>query len=223
MTPELNEAIADLYSVFGHYRVSREEDYCTHCVSHEEAALIRSRRLQDLSAEDLRRYAMKALSTWGELEEFKHFLPRLLELAVAGDISFPTSLTSKVGERWRTWPDEEQGALHRFIDAWWTAVTHHHPSPVSLDEMIETLGWMELDLDTYLTRLGKVRTTDSARHIADLLSYPADELQRWLGGPDVGATLKDASATSPELATELLTALEAHEFWRGYHARSETQ
>ena len=39
-----------------------------------------AKRLRDLTDTDLKKYAFKALTTWGNADDFRHFLPRLFEL-----------------------------------------------------------------------------------------------------------------------------------------------
>ena len=85
MTPHsastgLTEAIQELYRVFKPYQVRRHPEGCPCCVSDSDKRRLFSKPLSDLSPDDLGRFAWKALTTWGTVEDLKHFLPRLLEL-----------------------------------------------------------------------------------------------------------------------------------------------
>ncbi|KAB2347743.1 hypothetical protein [Actinomadura rudentiformis] len=222
MDSDLKQTIGELYGVFSRYRVPNVKDHCTHCVTDEEAAAIRTTRLTDLTGQDLNRYAWKAMSTWGGMEEFKHFLPRLLELAAVGELIFPSSLMTKVGAVWRDWPDEEQSAIQAFVEAWWASTVRDHPSPVPIQEMLEIIEFMGFGLRPSLEVWARTGTSGAARHIAELINRipnvdQQQELQRWLGEPAVGTLLTDIAATAePDLASEVAQALEGHHFWRTY-------
>jgi hypothetical protein len=62
------------------------------------------------------------MSTWGDVRHFKHFLPRLLELAIEHRDDF-LDLAVVFGKlsyaRWQTWPPQEFEAAERFLNAYW--------------------------------------------------------------------------------------------------------
>jgi hypothetical protein len=122
--PDTDATLERLYSVYARYPLAERTHFCDHCASPDDIARVRSKPLRELAADDLELYAEKALSTWGDLDEFRHFLPRLLELA-AREEDFGSlhawSLLNKVGVRWADWPHDERVAIRDFIDAWWLA------------------------------------------------------------------------------------------------------
>src|SRR5688572_11844593 len=77
----LAEAIEALYVAFGRYTLHHPVVGCPCCTSAEDDRLVRSKPLRRLTAADLERFAFNAVSTLGTVGDFKHFLPRLLELA----------------------------------------------------------------------------------------------------------------------------------------------
>jgi hypothetical protein len=81
MTTELEQiqsAVRDLYKVFAIYPIEDHIDACSHCVSAEDQARIKSKPLQELTEDDLQKYAFKAISTWGNVDDFRAFLPRFV-------------------------------------------------------------------------------------------------------------------------------------------------
>src|SRR5438045_109945 len=78
----LTAAIERLYEAFRHYPLRPEIEYCTHCITPEQAQRIYARPLRALTMHDLMSYACSAMGTWGDVRDFKHFLPRIFELAV---------------------------------------------------------------------------------------------------------------------------------------------
>ncbi|MFG2248893.1 hypothetical protein [Spirillospora sp. NPDC048823] len=71
----------DLYAAFADVPRPAELHGCPCCVAADEGRPLLAAPLRDLTAEDLARYAAKALNTWGGPQEFRYFTPRLLELA----------------------------------------------------------------------------------------------------------------------------------------------
>lgn len=79
-TAELNEAIERLYSTFGSYPLRDRIDSCPCCRGPQETRHLHTKTLRELSAEDHGLYAFRAMTTVGDVDDFRHFLPRILEL-----------------------------------------------------------------------------------------------------------------------------------------------
>ncbi len=122
MTGELHQAIEDLYACFARYPLNPVMEGCPCCVSGADKEALHSKPLRELDGNDLSRYTFKALTTWGDTGDFKHYLPRIFELAAT--TSLPVDTFVVLGKldyaQWRTWPGEEQEAITRFLLAWYT-------------------------------------------------------------------------------------------------------
>src|SRR5215469_6603849 len=70
---QLEQARAQLYAVFARYPARRTMQACSCCVKHEEIVALTAVPLNSLSGEDLGRYAFKAMTTWGDSEDFRSF------------------------------------------------------------------------------------------------------------------------------------------------------
>jgi hypothetical protein len=120
----IDDAIEDLYRVFADYRLGPHVEGCPHCVSDRDHTRLYSNPLRSLSAEDLSRYAVKAMTTWGDVQDFRHFLPRILGLVVSGDRDWSVDTEVVLGKlayaNWRTWPEREQAALRSFLSLRWS-------------------------------------------------------------------------------------------------------
>lgn len=55
------------------------------CIAPEERLVLAEVGLRELSCEQLSRYAFKAMTTWGDGTDYRHFLPRILELAATDE------------------------------------------------------------------------------------------------------------------------------------------
>jgi hypothetical protein len=132
MIASLKESIDTLYTVFSNADQPTAIDACPCCISDEEINTLLSKPLRDIEPYDLKNYADCALSTVGELEDFKYFLPRILEILanhtdwwslVSTDSGMydyftnPEMLFSKfkILAEWRKWPAKEQRAIIDFL------------------------------------------------------------------------------------------------------------
>jgi hypothetical protein len=121
----LQESIERLYEVFARYPLKEGVHACSHCYPESYAALaalLYAKPLRELSAEELGQYAFEALSTWGDESDWRHFLPRILELhCETREIGDFQLAMEKLGRaRWRIWQTDEQTAVHDYLTAlWW--------------------------------------------------------------------------------------------------------
>ena len=148
----LAEAVEGLYDVFSRYPLVPRVGGCPCCVSDSDEALLHSKPLRELTADDLWRYAFKALSTWGTEEDFKHFLPRLFELVAAGTTIDEQLFHKLVYARppWRQWPVQEQQAIEDYLDALWSYRLSLSPEVAWLDPLLWAYVEILDDLTPYL-------------------------------------------------------------------------
>ncbi|MEV1199493.1 hypothetical protein [Microbispora rosea] len=209
-------------------RLSAKTNECDHCVSAERVRAARAAPLRMLTAAALSPYAWNGLYTWGDVEEFKHYLPRLLELLILEELDglHAPSLMLRLGVRWQTWSKIEQEAVIGTVGAWWRQTLSSYPRDVDGMDLIEIIADdLKLDLAPYLAEWESNTTEAAARHMAWLMhdftvavAHGAEWyalLDRWIRGTAPAVILERGffSASSPEVAQELSDALETHRIW----------
>lgn len=112
--------IEDLYGAFSEYPLRRHVEGCPcGCIPPGAEAKLHRRPLREMEPDDLERYAYKAMTTWGDVDDFRHFLPRLLELLVHRRLIVDTEIV--LGKLtygyWEAWPTREQEAVSSFLNA----------------------------------------------------------------------------------------------------------
>lgn len=119
----LQRAVEDLYEVFAAYPLTCVAG-CPCCVVAADQARVRHRPLRDLTEEELGRYAGKAMTTWGTVDDFKHFLPRLFELTAAFRAPYTEYVifNKLTYGQWRTWPSREIAVIEQYFLALWDVV-----------------------------------------------------------------------------------------------------
>lgn len=86
------KALECLYNVFSRYGRPQNFEGCPCCTTEEHSRMLVGRPLRELSSDELEEYARKALTTWGTLNDYKYFLPRVMELTLAGSFSYCTEM-----------------------------------------------------------------------------------------------------------------------------------
>ncbi|RVX46784.1 hypothetical protein EDD27_9687 [Nonomuraea polychroma] len=227
---DLGSALDNLYAVFSRYPLPAETAVCDHCVSPESVQAARAAPLRLLTASALQPYASHAISTWGDLEEFKHYLPRLLELLILEELDglYADSVMRWVTFGWRSLRQAEQEAIMTVVNAWWRQTLLHYPRDVDVMSMIEIIAdTLGLELAPYLAEWEALDPEAAARHMAWLVEdftvhsgHDADwyaNLEAWIAGPAPARMLTAGlvRAKSAEAAEQFSHALETHRSWHG--------
>ena len=168
----LTAAVDSLYLVFARYPYRASMPACAHCVTDENLLGLGQTAVRDLPPELLGRYVRKAVSTWGEVDDFKRLLPRLLELSASDDLRIPPMVVTAKLRRaeWRTWPADEQRATWQFLLAWW----HHNLSRwvgpgLAAHRLLDAISVAEADLGPYFTEWHQLLGGESAGRLASVL------------------------------------------------------
>lgn len=182
---ELEAAVEALYDVFVQ-PLPAVMDYCRHCDDAAYEAALHG-PLRDLDPELVDRYVWDAMHHTGDEDDFRHFVPRVLELLAADALPFVdhSLLLGRLTEAgWSGWAPAEQDAVLRMVVALWDRVLDAHPSGHDIDDLLCGLGLAFGDLQPLLAAWGVDERLSARRHLRDVLLATADWLVR--GEPFVG-------------------------------------
>lgn len=168
---ELKDAIDGLYRAFERYPLRPSTEPCLHCHEPHEERVLHEHLLPELSAEDLSGYAGEALMVWGTEVDFKHFLPRIMEITVAQDgLDWP-DIESIFGRlayaKWREWPLDEQKAVEDLLRAFWRAGLGRYPAIHDIGSMITAVASTDADLEPFLDEWLEQQGEAPLRHLAE--------------------------------------------------------
>lgn len=180
----LRVAVSALYTTFARYPLRAKVEGCPHCVDASDNRRIHSRPLRELTWDELARYSWKSLTTWGDADDFRHFLPRLFELiayqadpATVAFYSYPYDEEVLFGKLtyaiWRDWPEGEQAALDDYLIALWRAALAIYPAPTPVSLWLSCIG-VATNLDPFLTAWRANETASALRHLAGFIEHPLD-------------------------------------------------
>ncbi|WP_421358021.1 hypothetical protein [Agrobacterium rosae] len=146
-----------------------------------------------LDVEDVQEYASAAITTVGSVEDYKHFLPRLLDLATGSGAVEPEMIALKLKKAgWRAWPKNEQQSLeevfvHACVDAF-----KQHTDDYLAGKWLVSLAILNIDIGGLWTDILATNDECCALQIADLLL--SDNL--FASDPSERAYWEDVSETT---------------------------
>ncbi len=223
LTGRLQVALENLYRTFASYSLRADTGPCPCCHSAFDEQRLHIKPLRELKAEDLWQFTAEVILVWGDVEDFKHFLPRIFELAIIDPSSFvdPQVVLNKLHYgKWKCWPNHEQDTVVNFIRAVWESVLDSEPEPsygMEIEDWLCGIALAEGQLATYLDEWLANRTINArlalAAFIADtcfreLSSKPSAyweqrqesyrEVIQWLRSDAVKAHITQTAADFPE-------------------------
>jgi hypothetical protein len=206
----LHSAIENVYRVFNRYPLRHGHPIpCPCCTSKEDVAQLHSKPLRQLTDKDLDKYGFKAMTTWGDVEDFKHYLPRLLELLLTNNLNFGFGdpVQKLAYGQWRTWPQEEQDAIEACLCALWESVLVTEPDPFDVGGDLMMIAALIDDLDPLLQHWQQLSTTSKtalaslAYFVIHLWHYGGfhmlkqeqiDQTKAWVWSPAIREILESA-------------------------------
>lgn len=140
------QAIADAYRIFSSYPAPRNLQAAPKHDVAEVLARLRATSLDNLPADNLGSFAGSALYTIGDLADYKHFLPRMLELSL-GHPSWlglePPAIARKlIYAAWSDWPEAEQDVIKRIFSAAWNLSHNGDPADYDASNQLCALAWL---------------------------------------------------------------------------------
>jgi hypothetical protein len=151
------ETIPFVYDAFANYSKPADFPACECCLSDEEKKVLLRGKLKELSADELSSYAADVFQTVGSVADFKYFLPRILELSVNGEFSWPDPPVVMVKLRladWDQWPGHERSAvIDLLVEKFRCLLQDEHTDGSDIDEWLCALGRCVPDITPYLEPL----------------------------------------------------------------------
>lgn len=188
----LASATDALYRAFAPFPYRQSMPACAHCVTDEDLLALGAYPVRDLPPDLVARYVGKAVSTWGEVVDFKRVLPRLLELSGQNRLPVaPLMVTSKLARaRWAEWPPEERRPVWQFLLAWWHDNTSRWTGPGhAAHTLLGALAVAEADLGPYLSDWQHLLASSSP-HRDDAISHLMELLCDSPFRPEVPSSLE---------------------------------
>jgi hypothetical protein len=179
VTSALEIAIKTIYRRLEVYRQPARSAWSPYSgITEKDAAKLYSKPLPQLSPDDLERYARSAMTTWGDETEFKHYLPRMLELMVMEpgwtDAQILIGRLTLAG--WSQWPIAEREAVTGYLRALWSWALDAGPDVVNAGALLRGFAEAAMDVGPALDEWHANRNVNATRQIAHVLLEEEDDL-----------------------------------------------
>lgn len=120
----MESTIKILYNTFKPYTIvgNLRDRSCPCCITNQEIKDLLSTPLSQINSKSIRPLMQSGGTTFGDITDYKHFLPRLLELLTEldSDLLFDFTCFEKLNYlKWRTWPIQEQDIIVLFFKTLW--------------------------------------------------------------------------------------------------------
>ena len=140
---DLRTAIENLYLTFGKYTVEGMH-YCDcGCIVEEDVKKLNSKQLRELEEDDLVSYHGSALYTWGDIDHYKHYLPRIFELRSRNRnftfIELDEIFVKLDYAKWTEWDVNEITAIKNYVLMDWIEFANNEKSAIK-DTELEAYG-----------------------------------------------------------------------------------
>lgn len=169
----LDATIDQLYRVFAAYRQpSRSHVSPWAGIAEAEIRKLYRAPLRGLTEDDLETYARRALSVWGDVSEFRHYLPRILELIARGRrgwLDVALFLGKLQQADWKSWPADEKAAIECFLRELFHATLSEFPHWPRAGEVLRGISLAGEPLDWYLQAWSDDKRPSALHHLAELV------------------------------------------------------
>lgn len=148
---------------------------CPCCVNNEHKQQLLAAPLHELSEEQLSTYSWKAMTTWGNVDDFKHFLPRIFELIAISDLADDVTVLNKLNYAgWDIWVTEERDAVSSFLIALWHnhTTTKKHFNKELFVETVKRINNINLLLNNWVVSIDNI----SIRNFVNFTYYHLNDL-----------------------------------------------
>ena len=175
MTVELRNIIDRSYSIFSKYRVTVPLDVCIECcMTPSQMSAIANMTVKEIPFQLLYEYNTAAKTASPRIEEFKHFLPRFLELTA--ELKFLHHSAELILSRFEyyskdEWTKEERQIIQDYAKEIFKYYLSIYPLPEleKIDSIIILLYKTKVDILKVLLEWKEVESHSSVLHLSDLV------------------------------------------------------
>lgn len=228
-----------LRAAFAAYPRRESIEVCPHCQGRPDPEVLPRIPLERLTCPQLSPFAFRAITAWGDADDYRHFLPRVLELAASPEgRDFPGFDLGVVASKlelcdFGTWPEAQRAAVSAYLREVWDSARSEDPEAGgwSTEEVLAAAARLADDVTPFLAAWAQDASPTATLRLADLLEAarrplledgdlgvrwrdaPGSEaVARWLCEPGRRERLAAlrAQALEPDASARLAAGLEAH-------------
>lgn len=200
---QLQAVITQLYDTFAPYEVQHPIAGSPMTVTSKMQENLAQYSLHEVPGTVLSTYLFKAMSTRGTVNDFKHYLPRILELLAwdAQSLVWGEVVYKKLPyANYHEWDAPETALIDKYTDVLWLYLLEKFPSrTISVIDFLESVDDRSRFSAIWET---SVTESDALLHLAHFINYRSNILRRAFGDPR-GVSLDLQWIVQPEILQRL--------------------
>jgi hypothetical protein len=181
---EIKKCICELYETFSSYPKPLNIEGCECCNTKEDVDQILSKSLRNLEPPDIVHFCFSGLLTFGNVNDFKYLLPRILEIVATQleelHVDVEIIFAKFKHAEWFKWQSNEIKAVRNFFFAFWRQRKSYYVNPdnniFSCDELLCSLGQCEDDLIQYLDCWVPAQNVEAIKNLSEFISENTESL-----------------------------------------------
>lgn len=180
MTNRLKEIIEKLYRLFSKYSASSMQGSPLYEDLDKWNHDILSKPLRELSSDELSKFTGSVMLTWGDANDYKHFLPRIYELT--GEYRTPYEIWIAFEKlelaEWDDWPTEERSLINEYMCALWDNLLHsdYEKTEWYFMDYLSSIANFCLDFDELLNTWENNKVKNATVHLANFVYNQRENL-----------------------------------------------
>lgn len=181
---ELTNAIRELYTAFSTVPRPLQIEFCPcGCTRREEVAALLAGPLRALRFPDLANYSFSAMTTQGSADDFRYFLPRLLERIATEPYKYsPEILFGKLRyATWETWPEPQRNAVKNYLRRLWLnalitfPIEEKLPAFPEIESVLSSIAQTGEMLSPYLQLWDESRPSAADEHLIQFVTFYGED------------------------------------------------
>ncbi len=132
-----------------------------------------SKPLEKLNEDDLSRFTGKAMTTWGNVNDYKHFLPRIFELTA--ELKTPYEIWIAFDKltlaKWKNWSENEQKVIREFMIALWESILNDNSEKAECEfkDYFSTIAHYYPDFTDLLEIWSETESKAGIKHLSQFI------------------------------------------------------
>jgi hypothetical protein len=180
----IEKAIENLYVTFSRYPRPTKIECCPcGCTKPDATVHLLAVPLRELRFAGLIDYSSNAISTQGSVDDFRYFLPRLLQGIANESYDYcPEILFGKLSyAEWRSWPDVEITAINNYLKALWLKglnsfpIEEHLPAFTEIETLLASIAQTGEELEPYLQSWTETTVRQADENLIQFVTIYGDD------------------------------------------------
>jgi hypothetical protein len=159
-----------LYTSFNMYTKPKQVNSCECCCDDEEIKVLLSKKLKDISADEISHYASSVFLTVGSKKDFLYFFPRIFELCLSDQFNWPDPevvFNAISNADFETWSDNQKKLVITLAKNKFISLLKTDEDGSEMEQWLCAIARTEPEISYYLDLLECVGNIDALHKFVD--------------------------------------------------------